>query len=201
MTLHLLLAGWLSLFLAPLPGSKVPPVVPGPEIKQLPLGPEYEVPVTRPPKLSWKPGAYAAASLVVPETLALEKFDQWQFGPNWPLVEVGVVVVTDHADDPMRFMAFLVDVRQQRIAAVREGDKAKHLLTIGQMPAKVGDTGTHGSVPPTIMTLAGSGAVIIVRPPVPPGPAGVPKDLVAKILDAGTVAAFAGEMIGKVQPI
>lgn len=204
MTLHLI-AALISTLLAPLPDGGKPatpgPVTPGP-VASGPVTPDaragLELPVVpRAPKLTWKPGTYAPASLVLPEVTPMEKFDMWQFGPNWPQVEVGVVVVTDHAGDPGRFMAFLVDVKQQRIAAIREGDKGRHLQTIGQMAGE----GGKGSVPPSIMSLAGSGAVIIVRPPVPPGPAGIPKDLVARMLDTASLAAFAGEMIGKVQPI
>ena len=94
---------------------------------------------TRAPRLAWKPGLYALESLKLPETLTMESFEQWSGGPNWPSVEAGVVVVTDSADDPMRFMAFLVDTKLQRIAAVRDGDKAKHLMTVGQIPPAKGD--------------------------------------------------------------
>lgn len=199
MTLHLI-AALMSLFLAPLPDGGKPvtpvPVTPGPAMPEVKVGLEAPV-VARPPKLTWKPGTYAPASLKLPEVTAMEKFDMWQPGPNWPQVEVGVVVVTDHADDPGRFMAFLVDVKQQRIAAIREGEVGKHLQTVGHMAGENG----KGSVPTSILSLAGSGAVIIVRPPVPPGPAGIPRDLVTRILDTASLAAFAGEMIGKVQPI
>lgn len=202
MTLHLLVVGWLSLLLAPLP-SKAKEAQPGPEVYEAQtLQPGYEMPaVTRAPKLNWKPGRYAALALAVPEVVAMEQFDMWNAGPNWPQVEVGVVVVTEHAGDSSRFMAFLVDVRQQRIAAARAGDKAKHLLTIGQMPAAPNGKDPHEALPPGVMTLASSGAVIIVRPPVPPGPAGVPKDLVARMLDAASLVAFADEVVAKGLPI
>ena len=150
---------------------------------------------TRAPRLSWKPGSYALDSLKLPDTLTMESFEQWSGGPNWPSVEAGVVVVTDSVDDPARFMAFLIDVKLQRIAAVRDGDKAKHLMTVGQLtPAK----GDGSAVPPIKMSLAGSGAVIILRPPVPPGPSGVPDGLVAKILDAGAIASQAYQWVAKV---
>lgn len=200
MSLHVLLAGWLSVLVAPLPGVKLPPMAPG--VADKASLPELDAPVNRAPRLGWRPGAYTAEALKLPEVLPLEKLDMWQQGPGWPQVEVGVVVVTDHADDPARFMAFLVDVKQQRVAAVREGDKLRHLLTIGQMAGqKPGSADAHGSAPTSILTLAGSGAVIIVRPPVPPGPAGVPRDLVARMMDAATLAAFAGGLIAQVQPI
>ncbi len=177
------------------PTSKNFPESPEPPAVESPAPVKYPA-VTRAPRLAWKPGSYALESLKLPGTQAMESFDQWSGGPNWPAVDVGVVVVTDSADDPGRFMAFLVDVGGQRIAAVRDGDKAKHLMVIGQMPP--GKGASEQAVPPGKMSLAGSGAVIILRPPVPPGPAGVPDGLAAKILDAGTFASQAYLWMGKV---
>jgi hypothetical protein len=206
MTLHLLLAGWLSLLLAPLPdpGKEVPLPPKGGELApEAAARPSLELPASsRAAKVSWRPGKYALASLTLPETIPLEKFDMWQPGPNWPAAAVGVVVVTDHALDPARFMAFLVDVKSQRVVAVREGDRVKHLATIGQTQAEVPEhsLGQDGAPPAGKWQLAGSGAVIIVRPPQPPGPNGVPKGLVAKILDAATLAAYAGQWLAEPLP-
>lgn len=205
----LVLSLWLSTTMAPLSPGKLPPMNPepapagklDPSVAKLPTPmsePQWSgklPPKTIAPKLMWKPGSYAAESLKVPQALAIEQFEAWQKGPAWPQVDGGVVVVTDNAQDPNRFLAFLVEVKAQRIVAVRDGDKAKHLMIIGQVTTvQSPENGTNpgGVVPPSIMQLAGSGAVIILRPPVPPGPSGVPDDLVAKILDTATIAGQAG---------
>jgi hypothetical protein len=185
----LVLALWLS-DQSPL-DSKYPAPVP----VQDPAPKAKPPTVTKPAKLLWKPGSYAIASLKLPETIKMEQFEVWQQGPAWPQLEHGVVVVTDHAGDPNRFLAFLVDVKAQKIAAVRDGDKGKHFLMIGQMQSVENNKDPQGGVPTSIMTLAGSGAVIIIRPPQPPGPNGLPDDLVAKILDAGTIAGQAAEWV------
>jgi hypothetical protein len=200
----LVLALWLSSTMAPDSPTKVPSPVLDPSVSKYPTpSPDKWVPKeaaklpakTTAAKLLWKPGSYAAESLKLPQALPIEQFDAWNQGPGWPQVDGGVVVVTDNAKDSHRFLAFLVDVKAQRIVAIRDGDKAKHLMIIGQTQAPVpSESGLYpgGVVPPSIMQLAGSGAVIILRPPVPPGPAGVPDDLVAKILDSATIASQAG---------
>ncbi|MDC0721318.1 hypothetical protein [Nannocystis bainbridge] len=121
----------------------------------------------------------APASLEVPELVAMERLDDWKAGPRWPEVAESAVVVTPHADDRGRFMAFLVDVKERRIVAVRDGDTRKHL-------AQIGPPANH-RVPVDVSDEI-SGAVIIVRPPKPPGPRGLPKDLVARIVEVGVMA-------------
>lgn len=199
----LVLVGWLTATLAPLP-----PVhkYPTPELEKPKMPeqmPEFEKPaaklpaVTRPAKVQIKPGSYALESLQLPKVVAMEQFDGWQPGPAWPYVDGGVVVVTDSAADPLRFMAFLVDVNTQRIVAIRDGSKANHLLLIGQMQTVDvnGGKDPHQAIPPTIMQLAGSGAVIILRPPVPPGPNGIPDDFTTLVLDAATVTGRVASMV------
>jgi hypothetical protein len=207
----LVLVGWLSAALAPLsPVNKYP----SPELEQakpVPLEqqkPGLEKPaaklpaITRPAKVQIRPGDYSLESLQLPKVVAMEQFDGWQPGPAWPYVDGGVVVVTDNAADPLRFLAFLVDVTNQRIVAIRDGHKASHLLLIGQMPTVDIDGGKdpHGSIPPTIMQLAGSGAVIILRPPVPPGPNGIPDDFTRMLLDAATVTGRVATMVNLGRP-
>lgn len=200
----LVLAGWLSTSLAPLEPSKypTPEKVPTPE-QQVPQSRPAKIPaVTRPPKLSFRPGSYSLESLKLPAVEKIENFEGWQQGPAWPVIEDAVVVLTDDVADPQRFVAYLVDPKAQRIAAIRSGDKARHLLTIGQMGAVEKPPKEYSeSVPPSIMTLAGSGAVIILRPPPPPGPNGQPDDLVRRILDAGAVAGVAAQQIGDARQI
>ncbi|PCC71025.1 hypothetical protein SAMN02745121_02504 [Nannocystis exedens] len=196
----IIFAAWWSAVLAPIEPAnpKVPspapvsPKVPSPVLTPLnpKLDPSKLPKVTQAPKLMFKPGSYSFESLKLPEVLPLEKFEHWQGGPNWPQLESSVVVVTDHSQDPHRFMAFLVDLKEQRIAAIREGDITKHLGTIGQQGP--GDDNHQQAVPQSILGLAGSGAVIVLKPPVPPGPSGIPDDLVRRILDSGNIAAQAG---------
>lgn len=198
----LVVALWLSSTMAPDSPSKVPSPVVEPTINKYPTPmPDKWVPSEAPKlpakttaaKLTWKPGSYAAESLKLPQTLAIEQFEQWNQGPGWPQVDGGVVVVIDSANDPHRFVAYLVDVKAQKVAAVREGDKTKHLMMIGQTQVSQPDDKNPGGVQVwSIMQLAGSGAVIILRPPPPPGPGGKPDDLVAKILDSATIASQAG---------
>ncbi|MBZ5713804.1 hypothetical protein [Nannocystis pusilla] len=137
-------------------------------------------------KSCWRTGS--PGSLEVPEVVAMERFSDWKAGPRWPEVADGAVVVTPHADDPARFMAFLVDVDQRKIAAVREGETAKHLALVGP-PAS-------GRLPVDVSDEI-SGAVIIIRPPKPPGPRGLPKDLVARIIEVGDAAARANRWIAR----
>ncbi|WAS94003.1 hypothetical protein [Nannocystis punicea] len=204
-----ILAAWWSAFVSPIvPVSpKVPSPVPGPMKPESPstevgpLNPKVPPPpeqidtsklprVTQAPKFSFRAGNYSAESLKLPEVLQLEKFEHWQGGPNWPQLESAVVVVTDNSQDSQRFLAFLVDLKEQRVAAIRDGDLVKHFGTIGQgLP---GDGKYQEGAPQNFMGLAGSGAVIILRPPVPPGPPGFPDDLVRRILDTGNIAAQAG---------
>jgi hypothetical protein len=209
----LVLVGWLSATLAPLsPTSKYP----SPELeqaKQVPLdqpmpSPELDKPaaklpaITKPARVQIKPGKYALESLQLPKVVAMEQFDGWQPGPAWPYVDSGVVVVTDNAADPSRFLAFLVDVNNQRILAIRDGNKANHLLLVGQMQGLDvnGGKDPYNAVPATIMTLAGSGAVIILRPPVPPGPSGIPDDFTSLVLDAATVTGRVAGMVSLGKP-
>lgn len=203
-----IIAAWWSAVLAPI--EPVNPKVPRPpeqvdtrDFPQIPQTPRFTPPeqidtsklpkVTQAPKFSFKSGSYSAESMKLPEVMQLEKFDHWQGGPNWPYLESSVVVVTDHAQDPDRFFAFLVDLKDQRIAAIRDGDIHKHFATIGHMVGP--DDKYQQGVPQTFMGLAGSGAVIILRPPVPPGPPGFPDDLVRRILDTGNIAGVAGQLI------
>lgn len=203
----LVLALWLSSTMAPESPTKVPSPVLDPSVSKVPMPvPDKWVPREAPKlpakttaaKLLWKPGSYSAESLKVPQTLPIEQFDQWNQGPGWPQIDGGVVVVIDNANDPHRFLAYLVDVKAQKIAAVRDGDKTKHLMIIGQTQVpQPADKNPGGVQVWSIMQLAGSGAVIILRPPPPPGPGGVPDDLIPKILDSATIASQAGaSMLG-----
>lgn len=197
------LAAWWSAVLAPI--EPVNPKVPSPVDPKMPA-PVYEPSVeqiaklprvTRPPKFSWQPGNYSLESLKLPELIPIEKVDAWVPGPNWPYVEEGAVVVTEHPKEPHRFIAYLVDVKAQKIAAIREGDQVKHLSTIGHM--RPGDFDKDGqSVPQSIFGLAGSGAVIVLKPPVPPGPPGFPDDFKRRILDAGNIAFQASRAVNPV---
>lgn len=212
-----IIAAWWSAVLAPIepanPKGQVPILNPKvlrpeqvdtgkfPQVPQIPQFPPQseqidtsKLPkVTQAPKFAFKSGSYSAESMKLPEVLQLEKFEHWQGGPNWPYLESSVVVVTDHGQDPNRFVAFLVDLKDQRIAAIRDGDIHKHFATIGHMVPPDGKY--QEGVPQTIMGLAGSGAVIILRPPVPPGPPGFPDELVRRILDTGNIAGVAGQLI------
>lgn len=197
----LLLAGWLSAALAPIdpkdPKGQIPSQQDAkldkgslPDVPQIQPLPAAKLPaVTRPARAVLRPGAYALDSLKLPEIVKMEAFDAWPQGAAWPQVERGVVVVTTHADDSQRFMAFLVDLNNQRIAAIRDGDIAKHLPGVGdvQTVGKPGKVAHEGGAPTTTPALAGSGAVIILAPPRPPGPRGLPDDLTAKILDVATM--------------
>ncbi|MBZ5715530.1 hypothetical protein [Nannocystis pusilla] len=200
------LAAWWSVVLAPIEpvNPKVPPSgvesldprMPsvsesvGEQLTKLPR-------VTRAPKFSWQPGTYSLESLKLPDLIPIEKAGAWAPGPNWPYVEDGAVVVTEHPQDPHRFIAYLVDVKAQKIAAIREGDQAMHLSTIGHM--RPGDFDKDGqSVPQSFSGLAGSGAVIILKPPVPPGPPGFPDDFKRRILDAGNIAYQASRAVNPV---
>ena len=187
-----LLAGWLSAALAPLD----PKQGKYPESEQVqPPAPASKPPaITRPAKASLRPGSYSLESLKPPEVLKLEAFEAWSQGAAWPELERGVVIVTNHADDPQRFMAFLVDVKGQRIAAVRDGETARHLaiITQGQTAPRPGKD-EHGQITPTTQSLAGSGVVIVVTLPRPPGPRGWPDDLTARILDVATMSGSAAE--------
>jgi hypothetical protein len=101
-------------------------------------------------------------------------------------VAEGAVVVTPHADDPARFLAFLVDAKERKLVAVREGETRKHLASMGPP--------TNGRLPVDVSDQI-SGAVIILRPPKPPGPRGVPKDLVARIIEVGVMAGRANRWL------
>jgi hypothetical protein len=200
-----IIAAWWSAVLAPIEPAnpKVPtqqvdtgrsPQVP--QIPKFPPPPEQldtsKLPkVTQVPKFSFKPGSYSAESMKLPEVMQLENIDHWQGGPKWPYLENSVVVVTEDVQDPSRFFAFLVDLKDQRIAAIREGDIHKHFATIGHMPPPDGKY--QEGVSRTFMGLAGSGAVIVLRPPKPSGPRGLPDDLVRKILDTGNIAGAAAQ--------
>ena len=200
-----IIAAWWSAVLAPIEPAN--PKVPTPQqqvdtgkFPQIPEIPKFPPPpeqlsklpkVTQVPKLSFKPGSYSAESLKLPEVKQLENLDHWQGGPNWPPLESSVVVVIENEQDPSRFFAFLVDLKDQRIAAIREGDIHKHFATIGSMAPLDGNH--QEGVPQTLIGLAGSGAVVILRPPPPIGPPGFPNDLVRKILDAGNIAGAAAQ--------
>lgn len=202
-----ILTAWWSALLAPI--EPVKPKVPSPvpvspkvpsthvaPLKPPPPPPPEQIDTSKLPKISqaplftWKPGNYSAESLKLPEVIPMEKFDGWHGGPNWPQLDHAVIVVTDNAKDPQRFMAFMVDLRDQRVAAIRDGDRHKHFASIGQTVP--GDNNHQQAVPQSIMSLAGSGAVIILRPPVPPGPGGIPDDITRRILDASNIAGQAG---------
>jgi hypothetical protein len=196
----LVLSLWLSSTVASEGPIRIPPVDPTVDKALLP-SPDKWVPKEAPKlpakttaaKLLWKPGSYSAESLKLPQRLPIEQFDQWNQGPGWPQIDGGVVVVIDDSGDPHRFLAYLVDVKAQKVAAIRDGDKTKHLMMIGQTQVPQPSDKNPGGVQVwSIMQLAGSGAVIILRPPPPPGPGGVPDDLIPKILDAATIASQAG---------
>lgn len=209
----LLLAGWLSAALAPLDPKDPKGQVPTQEAPKLEKVPTQDVPqvqplpaaklpaITRPARASLRPGAYALESLKLPEILKMEAFDAWPQGAAWPQVDRAVVVVTTHADDPQRFMAFLVDLNNQRIAAIRDGDIARHLHGIGEVQTvgKPGKPAYDGSAPATTPMLAGSGAVIILAPPRPPGPRGIPDDFTAKLLDVATMMGAASTHMATAQ--
>ncbi|WP_434421188.1 hypothetical protein [Nannocystis pusilla] len=201
-----IIAAWWSAVLAPIEPAnpKVPTQqqVDTSRFPQVPQTPKFPPPpeqlsklpkVTQVPKISFKPGDYSAESMKLPDVMQLEKLDPWQGRPNWPPVERSVVVVMENEQDPNRFLAFLVDLKDQRIAAIRDGDIHKHFATIGSMTPLDGKR--PEGVPQTLMGLAGSGAVIILPPPPPIGPPGIPNDLVRRILDTGNIAGAAAQVM------
>lgn len=188
----LVLAAWLSAALAPLDPKQ--DKVPTPDSEQAHMPAPAKPPaITRPAKITLKSGAYALDSLKRPEVIKMEALETWSQGAAWPQVDRPVVVITHSDDDPQRFLAFLVDVQNQRIAAIRDGDTYRHLPILGQhQNVAVPDKYSSGNTP-TTLGKAGSGAVIIMLPPRPVGPRGLPDDFTAMILDVATVAGSASQ--------
>lgn len=195
----LLLAGWLSATLAPLDPKQ--DKVPTPDSEQAQMPPPGKPPaITTPAKAVLRPGSYSLDSLKRPEVLTMEAYEAWPQGAAWPAVERPVIVVTHHDKDPQRFVAFLVDVQGQRIAAIRDGDIGRHLPLIGHTQTVDGpDKYAQGHASPATPALAGSGAVIILLPPRPVGPRGQPDDFTARILDVATMAGAMGQWPGGAQ--
>lgn len=179
MFLLLALAGWLSSQLVAV--DQTPDRLPGPG-----ASPAVQY---APPTLAWKPGTYTAEQLTAPKVVAMETYDYpFPTGPNWPVAAAPAIVVIDQKD-PDRFLAFLIDLATSKVVAIRDGNRDRHLRDIGKLTrpgtlpdvrnGEGRDVGTIGRVD------RGTGAVIVVPPPRPVGPGGIPTDIMAAILDVG----------------